>query len=292
MSSSEKTEKKKFFNLHFTVTVSIALVLFLIGFITLLLMVGRDVSNYVKENVNMSVVLEDTISPTARFALEKAVKVMPATKSYEFISKEQALKDHIRDLGEDPQEFLGYNPLLASYEIKLKSDYANPDSASKMETKLKQFIGVKQVMYQKDIVHLVDNNIQKTSFILLGAALILLFVSIVLLNNTIRISIYSKRFLINTMKLVGAKAWFIRRPFILKSLLNGLMAALLALLMLAGAVYYLQYEIGTTFNLYRLDILLVVGGLVVLFALIITFFASLFAVNRYIRMRTDSYYLV
>ncbi|MBP1641102.1 MAG: hypothetical protein H6Q17_2685 [Bacteroidetes bacterium] len=292
MSNSAKSGKKKFFNLHFTVTVSIALVLFLIGFITLLLMVGRDVSNYVKENVNMSVVLEDTISPIDHFALEKAVKAMPATKSYEYISKEQALKDHIRDLGEDPQEFLGYNPLLASYEIKLKSDYANPDSAAKIEARLKQFLGVKQVMYQKDIVHLVNNNIQKTSFILLGAAIILLFVSVVLLNNTIRISIYSKRFLINTMRLVGAKAWFIRRPFIWKSLFNGLTAAVLALLMLAVAVYYLQYEIGTTFNLYRVDVLLIVGGLVVLFALIITFFASLFAVNRYIRMCTDSYYFV
>ncbi|MDP4203290.1 MAG: permease-like cell division protein FtsX [Bacteroidota bacterium] len=292
MSNSAKTAKKKFFNLHFTVTVSISLVLFLIGFIALLLMVGKDVSNYVKENVNMSVVLEDSISPANRFALEKAVKAMPATKSYDYISKDQALKDHIRDLGENPQDFLGYNPLLASYEVKLKSDYANPDSASKMETQLKQFLGVKQVMYQKDIVHLVNNNIQKTGFILSGVALILLFVSIVLLNNTIRISIYSKRFLINTMKLVGAKAWFIRRPFILKSLLNGLTAALLALVMLAGAVYYLQYEIGATFNLYRLDVLVIVGGLVILFALIITFFASLFAVNRYIRMRTDSYYFV
>lgn len=292
MSHTVKTGKKKFFNLHFTVTVSIALVLFLIGFITLLLMVGRDVSNYVKENVNMSVVLEDTISTADHFALAKAVKAMPGTKSCEYISKEQALKDHIRDLGEDPQEFLGYNPLLASYEIKLKSDYANPDSTAKIETHLKQFVGVKQVMYQKDIVNLVNNNIQKTSFILLGAAIILLFVSIVLLNNTIRISIYSKRFLINTMKLVGAKAWFIRRPFIWKSLLNGLTAAVLALAMLAGAVYYIQYEIGAAFNLYRPEILVIVGGLVIVFALFITFFASLFAVNRYIRMQTDSYYFV
>ena len=162
--------------------------------------IGNPISGFISI---MSVVLEDTISPVDHFALEKVVKAMPGTKSYEYISKEQALKDHIRDLGEDPQEFLGYNPLLASYEIKLKSDYANPDSASKIEARLKQFLGVKQVMYQKDIVHLVNNNIQKTSFILLGAAIILLFVSIVLLNNTIRISIYSKRFLINTMLVYG-----------------------------------------------------------------------------------------
>lgn len=292
MSNSVKTGKKKFFNLHFTVTISIALVLFLIGFIALLLLVGRDVSNYVKENVNMSMVLEDSISPADRLVLEKAVKAMPAAKSYEYISKEQALKDHIRDLGDNPEDFLGYNPLLASYEIKLKSDYANPDSASKLEARLKQFAGVKQVMYQKDIVNVVNTNIQKTSFILFGVALILLFISIVLLNNTIRISIYSKRFVINTMKLVGARAWFIRQPFIWKSLLNGLVAAILALLLLAGALYYLQYEIGSLVNLYRVDVIAIVGGLVVVFALFITFFASLFAVNRYIRMRTDTYYFV
>lgn len=292
MVNSGKSGKKKFFNLHFTVTISIALVLFLIGFIALLMLLERDVSNYVKENVNMSVVLEDSIMPTDRFMVEKTVKATPATKSYEYISKEQALKDHIRDLGENPEDFLGYNPLLASYEIKLRSDYANTDSAAKFETILKKFTGVKQIIYQKDIISLVNNNVKKTSYILSVVALILLFVSVVLLNNTIRISIYSKRFVINTMKLVGARAWFIRRPFILKSLLNGLIAAIIALSLLGGALYYLQYEVGTAFTLYRPEIILIISALVLFFALIITFFASLFAVNRYIRMRTDAYYFV
>jgi cell division transport system permease protein len=292
MSQSVKPRKQKFFNLHFTVTVSIALVLFLVGFIALLLMVGKDVSNYVKENVNMSVVLEDSIGQDNRLVLEKAIKTMPSTKSYDYIDKDRALKEHIRDLGENPQNFLGYNPLLASYEVKLKSDYANTDYVAKIEKSLKQYSGVKQVIYQKDIIHLVNDNLQKTGLILSGVALILLFVSIVLLNNTIRVSIYSQRFLINTMKLVGARAWFIRRPFIWRSLLNGLIAAVLALALLVGAAYYLQEEIGTNFNLYRWDVVAVVGGIVLVFSLLITFLASLFAVNRYLRMRTDSYYFV
>jgi cell division transport system permease protein len=292
MSQSVKPRKQSFFNLHFTVTISIALVLFLVGFIALLLMVGKDVSNYVKENVNMSVVLEDSIGQGNRLALEKAIKTMPATKSFDYIDKDRALKEHIRDLGDNPQDFLGYNPLLASYEVKLKSDFANPEYVSKIEASIKQYAGVKQVMYQKDIISLVNSNIKKTGLILSGVAIILLFVSIVLLNNTIRISIYSKRFLINTMKLVGARAWFIRRPFILSSLFNGLIAAILALALLAGAVYYLQTEIGTNFNLYRWDIVAIVGGIVLIFALLITFFASLFAVNRYLRMRTDTYYYI
>jgi len=292
MSHSVKPRKQKFFNLHFTVTISIALVLFLVGFIALLLMVGNDVSNYVRENVNMSVVLEDSIGQDNRIVLEKAIKAMPATKSFDYIDKERALKEHIRDLGDNPQDFLGYNPLLASYEVKLNSDYATSEYVTKIEKTLKQYTGVKQVMYQKDIISMVNSNIQKTGWILSGIAIILLFVAIILLNNTIRISIYSKRFLINTMKLVGAHAWFIRRPFILNSLLNGLIAALLALVLLAGALYYLQIEIGANFNLYRWDIVAIVGGIVLIFALLITFLASLFAVNRYLRMRTDTYYFI
>jgi cell division transport system permease protein len=292
MSHSVKPRKQKFFNLHFTVTISIALVLFLVGFIALLLMLGKDVSNYVKENVNMSVVLEDSIGQDHRMALEKAIKTMPATKSFDYIDKDRALKEHIRDLGDNPQDFLGYNPLLASYEVKLNSDYATSEYVTKIEKTLKQYTGVKQVMYQKDIIGMVNSNIQKTGWILSGIAIILLFVAIILLNNTIRISIYSKRFLINTMKLVGARAWFIRRPFILNSLLNGLIAALLALVLLAGALYYLQIEIGANFNLYRWDIVAIVGGIVLIFALLITFLASLFAVNRYLRMRTDTYYFI
>jgi cell division transport system permease protein len=267
-------------------------VLFLVGFIALLLMVGNDVSNYVRENVNMSVVLEDSIGQDNRIVLEKAIKAMPATKSFDYIDKERALKEHIRDLGDNPQDFLGYNPLLASYEVKLNSDYATSEYVTKIEKTLKQYTGVKQVMYQKDIISMVNSNIQKTGWILSGIAIILLFVAIILLNNTIRISIYSKRFLINTMKLVGAHAWFIRRPFILNSLLNGLIAALLALVLLAGALYYLQIEIGANFNLYRWDIVAIVGGIVLIFALLITFLASLFAVNRYLRMRTDTYYFI
>jgi len=292
MSHSVKPRKQKFFNLHFTVTISIALVLFLVGFIALLLLVGNDVSNYVRENVNMSVVLEDSIGQDNQIVLEKAIKAMPATKSFDYIDKERALKEHIRDLGDNPQDFLGYNPLLASYEVKLNSDYATSEYVTKIEKTLKQYTGVKQVMYQKDIISMVNSNIQKTGWILSGIAIILLFVAIILLNNTIRISIYSKRFLINTMKLVGAHAWFIRRPFILNSLLNGLIAALLALVLLAGALYYLQIEIGANFNLYRWDIVAIVGGIVLIFALLITFLASLFAVNRYLRMRTDTYYFI
>jgi cell division transport system permease protein len=292
MPKQKKPRTRRFFNLHFTATISISLVLFLVGLIALLMIVGRSVSTYVKENMNMSIVLDDSISSDGLKTLNKVLKTTSFAKSFEYIDKEQALREHIRDLGENPKDFLGYNPLLASFEVKLASAYANTDSVAKIEGVLKKHEGVKQVIYQKDIIHLVNDNINKTGFVLACIAAILLFVSVVLLNNTIRISVYSKRFVINTMQLVGAKAWFIRRPFILRSMLNGLISSVIALGLLAGASYYMQFELGTGFNFYSWNVLAPVCSVVIGFSLIITFFASLFAVNRYLRMHTDSLYYI
>ncbi|MBB3187744.1 cell division protein FtsX [Microbacter margulisiae] len=292
MSHRASRQKKRFFNLHVISTISIAFVLFLIGLISILVIIGNDVSNYVKENVNMSVVIEDSISPHDLQVVQQLIQTMPGVKSYEYISKEQALKDHIRDLGENPADFLGYNPLLASFEVKLTSFYANTDSVSHIEKRLKKYAGVKQVIYQKDIIQLVNDNLTKTGYFLMGIAAILIFISTVLLNNTIRLSIYSKRFVINTMRLVGAKAWFIRRAFVWRYLWNGLIAAVIALALLGVAAYYVQIALGVNFNLYNLRVELMVSGVVVLFGLLISFFAALFAVNRYIRMRTNDMYFI
>ncbi len=266
--------------------------LFLIGLIALLMIIGNEMSNYVKENVNMSVVLQDSIAPAKLQIIQRLLQATPGVKSYDYISKEQALKDHIRDLGENPADFLGYNPLLASFEVKLNSAYANTDSVTHIEKNLKQYAGVKQVIYQKDIIRLVNDNLKKTGYFLIGIAAILIFISIVLLNNTIRISIYSKRFVINAMRLVGAKAWFIRRAFVWRYLWNGLIAAVIALILLGISVYYVQIALGTNFDLYHIRIALTVSGIVILFGLIISFLAAFFAVNRYIRMQTNDMYFV
>jgi cell division transport system permease protein len=292
MAYHEKRQKKLFFNLHFISTISIAFVLFLIGLISLLIIIGNDMSNYIKENVNMSVVLQDSIAPVKLQAIQNMIQATPGVKSYNYISKEKALQDHIRDLGENPADFLGYNPLLASFEVKLTSVYANTDSVAHIEKRLKQYAGVKQVIYQKDIIRLVNDNIKTTGYFLIGIAAILIFISIVLLNNTIRLSIYSKRFVINTMRLVGARAWFIRRVFVWRYLLNGLIAAVIALILLGVSVYYVQIALGTNFDLYHLRIALMVSGVVILFGLFISFLAALFAVNRYIRMQANDMYYI
>jgi len=292
MAYHKKRQKKLFFNSHFISTISIAFVLFLIGLISLLIIIGNEMSNYVKENVNMSVVLQDSIAPFKLQAIQNIIQATPGVKSYNYISKEKALQDHIRDLGENPADFLGYNPLLASFEVKLTSVYANTDSVAHIEKKLKQYAGVKQVIYQKDIIRLVNDNIKTTGYFLIGIAAILIFISIVLLNNTIRLSVYSKRFVINTMRLVGARAWFIRRAFIWRYLLNGLIASVIALILLGVSVYYVQVALGTNFDLYHLRIVLMVSGIVILFGLFISFLATLFAVNRYIRMQTNDMYFI
>lgn len=292
MSQKGIHKKRYFFNLHFISTISISFVLYLIGLITLLIIIGNDISNYVKENVNMSVVLHDSITSNDLQRVQQAIQTMPGVKGYEYISKEQALKDHIRELGENPADFLGYNPLLASFEVKLTSAYANNDSVAKMESRLKHYAGVKEIIYQKEIIKTVNDYLSKTGYFLMGIAAVLVFISIVLLNNTIRLSIYSKRFVINTMRLVGARAWFIRRTFVWRYLWNGIIAALIALFLLAGSVYYLQSWLGIQFNLYDLRIDLIVTSVVMLFGLLISFFAALFAVNRYIRMTTNDMYFI
>ncbi len=291
--AKHKYKKKSIFkDLHLTSTFSMSLVLFLVGLVTLLLFLARDISIYVRENINLSVILEDKISDSYVKRIEKYISAAPFAKSHEYISKEQALKDHVASLGEDPQDFLGYNPLMASIEVKLNADYAHPDSVVMIEKKLSAFDHVNRIVYQKDLVSLVNENVKKISLVLLGLAAVLLIISLALINNTVRLAVYSNRFLINTMKLVGAKHWFIRRPYVLRGALNGLLAAFLSLIYLAAMLYYVQYEFGLTSLLISVESALIVVLLVVLTGIFLTALSSFFAVGRYLRMKTNDMYFV
>lgn len=289
-----KTKKKKYFlrNVHFTATFSMALVLFLIGLIALISFVVKDMANSMKENVNLSIIIQDGIPQNDIDYVKSVLDRSSFSKSVEFISKEQALKDHIDNLGDNPEDFLGFNPLLASIEVKLKSEYANNDSIAKIEQKLKKFPSIQQVFYQKDVISMVNDNIKKVTVILLGLAAVLLLISFALINNTVRLSIYSNRFLINTMKLVGADRWFIRRPYIAKSVLNGIIAAGIALMLLALVIYYLQYNYGIQLQVISVQTGLVTALVVIVSGVLLTAISSFFAVNRYLRMRTDDMYFV
>ena len=287
-----KVRKHSFKYMHLTSTISMSLVLFLIGLVCLLLFMSRDMSNYVKENINISIILDDGIGQQYEQRIEKYLLSSPFTKSVEYISKENALKDHVASLGEDPQDFLGYNPLMASIELKLKAKYANNDSVKMIESKLKSFENIYQIDYQKDMVSLVNDNVHKVSLILIVIAIILLMVSIALINNTIRLSLYSNRFLINTMKMVGATSGFIRRPYLISSMLNGLVAAVISIFLLAGVIYFVQYEFGISGMIIRPLTGIIVSFIVIILGVILTAISSYFAVGKYLKMNTNDMYFI
>lgn len=292
--TKEKTKinKHPFANIHFTSTFSMSLVLFLVGMICLLLFVARDMSKYVKENINLSIILDDQAGNQTAKRIEKYLLASPYSKSVTFVSKEDALKDHIASLGEDPQEFLGYNPLMASLEVKLNADYANPDSVAKIESKLRKFPHINRIAYQKDMVTLVNDNIKKMSIVLMGIALILLFISVALINNTIRLTVYSNRFLINTMKLVGATRWFIQKPYIGRSVLQGFIAALISIVFLTGLVMYVQKQFGLQGMMIQPLSAVLVAGTVIFLGMLLSAISSYIAVGRFLKMSSNDMYFI
>lgn len=277
----------KFRQVHFTSIISMSLVLFLVGLLCLILFTARDLSIHVKENISLSVILNDDIDTAYTHRIEKYLDSSYFVKSQRFISKDEALKELIESLGEDPESFLGYNPLLASFEVKLKADYANSDSIQIIETNLKKFEHINRIAYQKDLVSLVNENVKKISLILLVLVTILTFISLVLINNTVKLTVYSNRFLINTMKLVGATPGFIRKPYIVRGMINGLIAALIALVFLGGMIYYVLHEFALTGMEFSMFTIVYVVLTVVLLGILLTAVSSYLAVGRFIRMKTD-----
>lgn len=292
MSKTQKVRTTKFFNSNLTTTISISLVLFLVGLITILSLLANQMSTYVKENISFTIVLNNQISGPEVRNIQDLLRSAKYVKSTKFISKEKAVQELAAELGEDPQDFLGYNPLLASVEVKTQAEYANTESLIRIENEIRGYSGVKEIIYQKNVIDLVNNNIQKVAIFLFGVAILMLFISIGLINNTIRLQIYSKRFTINTMKLVGATSWFIRKPFMGTSIRNGIMASLLACAALGGLIYYVQYNQLTMLNLWDEEILIITGSAILILGVSISFFSSLFAVGKYLRFKTNDLYYI
>ena len=287
-----KPRHLSFFNARLTSIISIALVLFILGLIALLSVLATEVSHYVKENIGFSVVLNEKLDEKQIENLMNRIEKNRYIKSVSYTSKEQALKELVDELGENPEEFLGFNPLRASMEIRLKADYANADSVAWIEKELIKYTGIRELSYQKDLIHLVNENVKRIGAILLGLALILMVISFALISNTVRLSAYAKRFLINTMKLVGASPGFIRRPFIVSSIVNGIVGAFLAIGMLSGCIYYLTTEVDNLGSILSGATLLIVFGIVLLLGILLTALSAYFAVNRYIRMNQDHLYYI
>ncbi len=292
MAEHTRVGAMSFFHSRLTSIISIALVLFLLGLIFLIGLLGNDLSVYVKENLSFSIVLKDNQRETDIKRMQKSLEALPFIKSTEYVSKEQAAKELEEELGENPETFLGFNPLQASIEVKLHSDYANPDSLPLIEKKIKNYTSVSELLYRRDMMELVNDNVKRISIVLLGFAVVLMLISFVLISNTIRLLIYSKRFLIHTMKLVGATPGFIRKPFVRYNLVSGIVASFLAILMLTGVLYYLQNELAGFISVLDVRVLLFVYGGIVFMGILLSVTATWFAVNKYLRMGVDKLYYI
>ena len=236
--------------------ISISLVLFMLGLLGLIVLNAKQISDHVKQNIGFSIYLQDEISPAELKSLQEKLLAKPYTNRIEYIDKEAAATMLKEDLGEDFVEFLGYNPLAGSIDVYLNADFAETESMNQISAELKKFKKVKEVSYQPDLISEVNDNIQKIGLVLLGFSVLLLIVVIALINNTIRLAIYSKRFLIKTMQLVGATSGFIRRPFVGRGVLNGIISGLIAILLLVGVLYWVSKNIPELMELQNINVYL------------------------------------
>ena len=287
----EKTGRRQGVQLV-TLCISTAMVLVLLGLVVFSVQTSRNLSQWVKENLTVTVVLNDEVSVGDAKQFQQDLIHRPFSKDIHYISREQALKEQTEAMGSDPSEFLGMNPFPATLELQLQSDYANADSLVWISEELRKNPKVTDVAYQVDLMDSVNRNLAKLNILLLVLAVLLTFISFSLINNTVRLSVYSRRFLIHTMKLVGASWGFIRRPFMKQGLLVGILAALIAIIVLGSGVYGLYYyEPGIQFIITWRE--LVITGLAVLvFGLVITLTCSYISVNRFLRMPPGELYKI
>lgn len=275
-----------------TATISTTLVLVLLGIIVLFVMTAQNLSTFVKENIKISVLINDEMDAEAIKQMESALKQAPYAKSVEYISKEQALQEEIAAQGVDPTEFIGMNPYTASFEININADHANPDSVSQAVKQLKGDSNVVDVVYSKDLIKSVNDNIRKVSIILLIIAALFTYISFALINNTVRLTIFSKRFIINTMKLVGASWSFIRRPFLVNGFTLGIVSAIFADTAILSGLYWLHNFEPNIHAVIGFKDIVVVSAAVFLFGIIITFFCTFFSINKYLKMNSRELYYI
>lgn len=279
--------KKRIVRSYLTSTISIAMVLFLIGVLGVVLLNAERLAKYVRENIGFTLVLNEDVKEQEIADLQKSLKATEFVKSVEYIDKEKAAERLKKDLGEDFTGFLGYNPLLSSVDVKLLADYATPEKLVVLEKKFMEYPQVKEVSYQHDMVNIINENVKKIGFILVFFSALLLFIFFALINNTIRISIYSQRFIINTMLLVGATDSFIRAPFVKRSIWYGIIGALAANVLLF--ILMLSYAKELT-GIIDVDDFKIFGFVFVadlVLGVLISWSSTYFAVNKFIRLKFD-----
>ena len=290
--SEKSSSKRRVAGSYFMSLMSITLVLFLLGVFALLIMHAQKLSNYIKENIGFEIVMNSNIKEANILRLQKELDAMPAVKSTEYITKEEAIRRLSEDLGEDFLQWLGNeeNPLLPSIDVRFNAAWANNDSLNKIESQLLANTDIKEIYYQKSLVELINQNVRRIGFGLIVASVILFIIAITLIRNTIRLSIYSKRFLVRSMQLVGATASYIRRPFIKSGISQGFFGALLADLLLALTMYSLTKRIPelSLVQDYRIMIGIYIG--IILLGIVLGGLSTRSALRKYLNADVDRLY--
>ena len=285
-----KSLNKKIVSSSVSVIISLSLVLFVVGLLSLVLINAQKLSNYVKENIGFSIMIKEDIKEIELIEFNKILDAEDFTKSTRFISKEQATKELEKDLGEDFVSFLGYNPIMASIDVKLNSSYANNDSLQNISSRLEKSDIVYEVFYQKNLIKKLNSNVGKISFFLIFISFVLFFIAFALITNTIRLSVYSKRFIIKTMRLVGAENSFIQKPFLITGVYQGLYSAIFAIFMLIGSIQLIQSETASILNINDLQIIGLVFIVLFCSGIIISGTSTFFAVRKFIYLNEGELY--
>ncbi len=289
-SSFEKYQKRRLITSYFSVVISIALVLFLVGLLALLVLNTKKVADNFKEQIALTVYLKDTAKEVEIYQMQKSLALAEYTKTIAFVSKEEAAKAYSEEIGEDFMEFLGYNPLQNSIDVYFNADYVSETQIAEISRDLgdKQFVD--EIVYDKPLIALLNDNIKRLSFWILIVSGLLTFIAVLLINSSIRLSVYAKRFTIKTMQMVGATKHFIRRPFILKSIKLGIIGSTISLIGMGVVLYYLNKSFPEL-NLISDEILLAaifVGVLIM--GILISWLSTFFATQRFLNLKTDELY--
>lgn len=288
--SFEKFQKRRVITSYFSVVLSIFLVLFLLGTLGLFVINSKRLSDNFKEEIAMTVFFKNEANDSVMKAFTEEMKTAKFAKSFEYVSKEQAATQHKEVIGEDFMQFLGVNPLQNSFDIHLKADFVNNTEITKIENRLRKNEMVADIVYDKQLVTLVNDNIKNISMWILIITGVFAFVSVLLINSSLRLSIYANRFIIKTMQMVGATKSFIRKPFIKTSVILGFIGAVLAILALIGLLVYIQFNFP---NLGIMEDQLSIGVVllgVLIMGIVITWISTYFATQRFLNLRTDDLY--
>ncbi|MEQ9261804.1 MAG: permease-like cell division protein FtsX [Owenweeksia sp.] len=287
---ADKYTKRRLRSSYISVVISISLVLLVLGAFGLLLVNAGNIAREVRENFSVTVLLNNDASEVAVRQFQKSLELTPYVKSTEYISKEEAAQQLKESLDEEFVEFLGYNPLMNAIDIRLKADYVNSEQLAFLENEFTQKDIVREVVYDKPLIQMMNENIERIGFFLLAGCILLALIAVGLINSSIRLSIYSRRFLIKTMQLVGATKGFIRKPFIWRSFRHGLYGSLIAIGLLVVILYYAGQNIPDLMELQDIQLLVLLFTGVLVMGIFISMSCTFFALKKYLRLKTDQLY--